>query len=216
MPVDNVTIFHGNGSTAIGQDAFQQLLGGEGNLTDGFHTITITNKGSTNGTGAIAYIDIDYMIWESSLPSNSDVQILTSRTPEFEYLPNTGGIWLPYSDPNGYDGVIYSTQSSEAEFRLNFTGQSVALYGYLDSNHGNFSCNIDGISQGLASGSYPNPLYQQLICFADSLDNNTHVLTVKNIPTSTTNNWLSIDYAEIRGSHPYVHPGPSFLHLFWD
>jgi hypothetical protein len=99
-------------------------------------------------------------------------------------------------------GSFYYTQSSSAAFRFNFTGQSIALYGYLDTNHGNFSCSIDGVSRGIYSGYYPSKAFQQLICFGDNLDDGYHILHVTNLPLSTDDAWFSIDYAEVWGTNP--------------
>jgi hypothetical protein len=192
--------FEFNGNTPVGQDVFQTPLFSSGNLSNGPHEITITNQGANGGP---AYFDINFIIWEGGLPDNSKTKTFTNRDAQFEYLP--GPDWWSWgNDNNSYDGILYYTQSSSAAFRFNFTGESIALYGYLDANHGNFSCSIDGVSRGVYSGSYSTRVYQQLICFGDSLDDGDHILHVTNLPLSTNNGWFSIDYAQVWGTNPYV------------
>lgn len=192
--------FQLNGNTPIGQDVFQTPLFSSGNLSSGPHEITITNQGSHGG---LTYFDIDFIIWEGSLPDNSISKTFTNRDTQFEYLPGLNW-WSWGQDNNSYDGTLYFTQSSSAAFRFNFTGESIALYGYLDTNHGNFSCSIDGISRGDYSGYYPSKAYQQLVCFSDGLDDGDHILHVTNLPLSANNGWFSIDYAEVWGTNPCV------------
>lgn len=196
----------GTGQTDIGNDAFQQLTFGIANLTSGLHEITITNKGFSNGTSA--YFDVDYVVWESSLPDQWNAQIFTTlANGTFEYLP-TNASWGSGADPKSYSKWSYWTEVNDAKLRLNFTGQSIALYGSVDTNHGNFTCSIDGISRGSVSGTYPSQIEQQLLCFGDNLNNHKHVLVVENQPVSTGKVWLDIDYACVYGSHPCVDSNP--------
>ena len=190
--------FELNGNAPAGQDVFQIPLFSSGNLSSGPHEITITNHGPN---GASDFFDIDFVTWESSLPDGSTSKTFTSRDKQFEYLPGPNW-WSWGNDPKSYDGILYYTQSSSAAFRFNFTGQSIALYGYLDTNHGNFSCSIDGVGRGIYTGYYPSKEYQQLICFGDNLDHGDHVLHVTNLPVSTDDAWFSIDYAEVWGTNP--------------
>lgn len=206
LTVDNDT-YHGSGQTEVGQDLFQSVLFGINNLTSGLHDITITNKALANGTQT--YFDVDFVMWEGSLPDNSNpLSVTSTNATGFEYLPNDS-IWTPNDESNSYSEKVYSTDQSSSEVRLNFTGQSFAIYGSLDKTHGNFSCSIDGMSLGIFSGNYPTNVERQLVCFRDGLDNNTHVLTVENHPISNRKARLSIDYVEIHGNHAYVH-----IHLF--
>jgi hypothetical protein len=204
-PVDTDP-FEFNGNTPVGQDVFQVPLfssGISGNLSSGPHEITITNAGGPNGN----YFDIDFIIWEGELPDDSKSKTFGNNGTEFEFLPHSNSTWWGSGlNKNSYDGTLYWTQSSSAAFRFNFTGQSVALYGYLDTNHGNFSCSIDGVSRGLYSGYYPTQMFHQLVCFGDNLDDGDHILHVTNLPLSTDDGWFSVDYAEVRGTNLYVFP----------
>lgn len=181
------------------QDVFQTLLFGSGNLTNGPHQMTITNK----GVGDKHNFDVDYMVWEGALPENSKSKTFNNRDRQFEYLP--GPRWWTWGyENNSYSGILYYTQSNSAAFRFNFTGQSIALYGYLDANHGNFTCSVGGVSRGVYSGFYPYKAFHQLICFGDNLDDGDHVLHITNLPLSTNDGWFSVDYAEVKGTNPYV------------
>lgn len=197
--------FTGTGQVEAGQDAFQELLFGIENLTtDETHNVTITNQGFSNGTEG--WIAIDYATWEGSLPDHSTQQKFKYNDVGFEYLPALQYPWWELkADNEAYDGILVWTKYEQSEFRFNFTGQSVALYGNLNDSHENFSCNIDGVDQGISSGHYPDAKPQQLICFGDNLHNGRHVLMVKNIPSSSDDNSLSIDYAEVFGSNVFVY-----------
>lgn len=200
-PVDTDSV---TASGTSEDDQFQSLLFGAGNLTYGPHVMTITNNGFKNHTDG--YLDIDFITWESSLPDKSVSHTFTSTDQAFEYLPGPNW-WSWGTDNKSYDGTLYYTQSSQAAFRFNFTGQSVGLYGYLDSNHGNYSCTVDGVKRtgkGDYSGYHPSKVYQQLICYADGLNEENHSLVVDNLPVSTNDGWFSIDYAEVWGDHVYV------------
>ena len=183
------------------QDMFQTLLFGSGNLSSGPHEITITNK----GVGDKHNFDVDFIVWEGALPENSKSKAFNNRDREFEFLPGPGW-WSWGYDNNSYSGILYWTQSNSAAFRFNFTGQSIALYGYLDANHGNYTCSLDGVSRGVYTGYYAAKVYHQLICFGDNLDDGDHVLHITNLPLSTNDAWFSIDYAEVKGTNPYVCP----------
>ncbi|KAF8315838.1 hypothetical protein DL93DRAFT_2166436 [Clavulina sp. PMI_390] len=186
----------GSGQPDGGQDAFQQLLFGSGDLASGPHQLAITNKGFSNSTSG--YFDIDYILWEGSLPDGSSVKRFTTDNPAFEYLPSfSSWAWAP--DKNGYSSSQYYTQSLNGEFKFRFTGASVSLAGFLESNHGNFSCAVDNVSYGVASGYYSHMVYQQTLCFVDGLANGEHTLTVKNIPISSYEPWLAIDFVEVGG-----------------
>ncbi|KAF8315836.1 hypothetical protein DL93DRAFT_811791 [Clavulina sp. PMI_390] len=187
-----------NSTAAVGQDQFQTLVFGVGNLTNGPHEITITNRGFGNGTAGGSF-DVDWIKWEGALPDNSKHQVIRNSNAAFKYLP--GPTWWSYGQDNqSFDGQLYYTQSSSAEFQFNFVGSSIELYGYLDTNHGNFSCSIDGVSRGTYSGYYPKNVYQQLICFGDNLDGGSHTISVQNLPLSANDGWFSIDYARLSGT----------------
>lgn len=187
-----------DGEVPVGGDELQTLIYNATNLTYGLHQLTVVNQGLSNGTAA--FLNIDWIDWESQIPSGSSSEIITNRNKSFELLP--GPNWWSYgNDSNGYDGILYYTQFPFAEFRLNFTGQAVALYGYLDTNHGNYTCAVDGVGSGtLLSGKSATKEYGQLICFTDGLDHGPHVLTVHNAPVGL-NTWFSVDYAEIWGNN---------------
>lgn len=162
--MDNLT-YSGTGQTDVGWDVFQQLLFGTSNLTSGPHDITITNKGFSNGT--VAYLDIDYVVWESDLQDSGLKTVTYLDYPGFKYLPNDTS-WWQSDDNTSSVGKLTWTDQPGAQLKLNFTGQSLALYGALEYDIGNFSCTIDGISQGAVSGSYNNnQTAQQLLCFQD-------------------------------------------------
>ncbi|KAF8315839.1 hypothetical protein DL93DRAFT_2194440 [Clavulina sp. PMI_390] len=188
----------GSGLPDSGQDEFQQLLWGSGDLASGPHQLTLTNMGFSDGTAG--YLDIDYIVWEGHLPDGSSVKRFTTDNPAFEYLPSfSSWAWAP--DKNGYSSSQYYTDSTSGEFKFKFTGASVSLAGFLEKNHGNFSCAVDGISYGVASGYYNHMVYQQTLCFIDGLANGEHTLTVKNIPISSYEPWLAIDFVEVGGTH---------------
>jgi hypothetical protein len=188
------------GTRTAGQDVFQTPLFSSGNLSSGPHEITITNR-VANGNGASDFFDIDFATWEGSLPDGSTSKTFTSRDTQFEHLP--GPNWWSWGDDSkSYDGILDYAQSSSAAFRTSGSTSpaNIALYGYLDINHGNFSCSIDGVSRGIFTGYYPSKAYQQLICFGDNLDEGYHILHVTNLPVSTDDAWF--DYAEVWGTNP--------------
>lgn len=189
-----------NGEVPIGGDQSQTVIYSATNLTYGLHHLTLVNQGFSNGTAA--YLNIDWIDWESRIPAHSSPRIITNKDKSFEFLP--GPNWWSYGNDSGYDGILYYTQSPIAVFRLNFTGEAIALYGYLDTNHGNYTCAVDGVgSETLLSGKSASRAkeYGQLICFADGLDHDRHVLTVHNVPVGVTDTWFSVDYAEIWGDN---------------
>ena len=189
------------GEVGLGKDQFQTLLYSATNLTYGLHQITLVNQGFANGTTGV--FDVDWIDWETQVPAKASPKIITNNDKSFQFLPK-GNWWTYGNDSSGYSGVLYYTQSPTAEFQMDFTGQSVALYGYLNTNHGNYSCGVDGVgSSKLYSGKTPTKEYQQLICYADGLDHGQHTLTVHNVPVGL-NTWFSIDYAEVWGDNLYV------------
>jgi hypothetical protein len=179
-------------------DEFQTLLFSVNNLTYGEHTLTVTNLGFDNGTAG--YLDVNWIDWESTLPAGSTSQIIAASSPLFELLP--GPTWWQYGfDPNAYGDAQNFTQSPAARFRMNFTGEAVAVYGYLDTNHGNYSCAVDGEDLKMYSGQYSTRVYQQLICYVDGLENHReHSVVMDNVPVGA-NMWFSVNYAEVWGNN---------------
>lgn len=81
-----------------------------------------------------------------------------------------------------------------------WNGSSIAIFGGLYHDHGEFNVSLDGIESGPYNGTYigefsDNITTQQALFFASSLNDGPHSITLTNLG-GPNGNFLDIDYAE--------------------
>lgn len=141
-------------------------------------------------------------MWETEYdgpggPVNAQVTELTfdNEHPRFQFLPSSA--WNDATSAEGYaNGTSEVTNQANAQVKFTFDGDAIALYGAVDPSHGSYSASIDGAQSLTLSGNYNVTAYQQLLYYAEDLGAGTHNLIVQNQPTSSSRDFLSVDYVK--------------------
>ncbi|KAJ9111348.1 hypothetical protein QFC19_001116 [Naganishia cerealis] len=158
------------------------------------HTLTLANAYSQDPGGNKFYFDVDYYIvqTEEIAPAGQELKLetvlLDDRVDFFNYSSN----W---------------DAKSLAEYRLktgHFVGTSLAVYGGVNSNHGNYTVNIDGVTTRY-NGYYNGSLTGDTIMFLRThLEDTTHNVIITNEGVNNTN-FFGIDYVQFN----YTLPSPT-------
>lgn len=179
-------------------DVEQQVLFGASDLHQGQHVFSIVNDG--NADGSSAFLDIDFLVWESEVLDGTTMKRFDNSRARFTYLPSLT-TWGDLEDPStSFNATLSTAIDSTAQARFDFVGEAAAIYGTLGPSHGNYTCSTDGGAAFLYSGTYPSTVTQQMLCFAGSLTPGNHSIVISNVPTNTTLAALTIDYAEVWAS----------------
>ncbi|KAL1753261.1 hypothetical protein FB107DRAFT_264611 [Schizophyllum commune] len=213
--------FRANGSAPAENDdqqLFQVELYGIDDLTPGTHEVIVTNEwaNAPMRKAGLDHVDIDYVTFSSSVDSNSSSTVQTEDAGYFSFAPqdawtnvlgdefNEGGEqWarLILAQLLDIDHSTSLAMSTSATVSLKFKGDRVALYGAYGQGYSPYSAQLDdGPTYTLNASRTDEPMYQQLLFKADSLDANTkHNLTL----ASLSDFKFSVDYAEVdKDSNP--------------
>ncbi|KAJ7861732.1 hypothetical protein B0H14DRAFT_3863354 [Mycena olivaceomarginata] len=164
-----------------------------GSLTQGQHTVVITNQ---QIDAKKQYLDVDYITWSTDSPSDSTKNVqLDDNASQFSYQPSDA--WktdLP-SDMSGFQGGSgHVTQNKDASAKLSFSGDTIALFGPVGPKLGPYAIKIDGKDAGTFNPQKENYAAQTALYHGDGLGAGDHTLEVINQPTST-DQFLAIDFA---------------------
>ncbi|KAF8749717.1 hypothetical protein RHS01_09902 [Rhizoctonia solani] len=146
-------------------------------LSDGLHTVTLTND--NGGSTTRPFVDIDFITWTSNDDVGKNITIDDSD-PAWSYTPS-GQQWGTSST---YVVDYYSKPSSSvtnvagATASVQFEGNAVYLYGGTLDDHGTFNVQVND-----------HPAY-----YADGLGPGTHKLTVTN---TNGGKYLDVDYVQV-------------------
>lgn len=190
--VDGQNVASGNASSQ--QDEFKQLLGSASGLANGPHTVVLTNTGTSP-------IDIDFIDIQSQVGTpGSQVTNTTidDNDPQMSYQPPNA--WRLNSNNEFIDGTLHFTNVSSATASVSFSGDAVAIYGTVSSDHANIRVSLDGQttiynggSGGIASTLHP----QTLLFFANNLSSERHTLVVSPDQEQNTGLFVDIDAVQV-------------------
>jgi hypothetical protein len=134
-------------------DIENQVLFSAVDLEQGPHDFQMVNAGNADGTDA--FLDVDYVLWESQVSDGTTTHLIDNTHPSFTYLPRPTS-WGDSEDPTtSFNATLSTTTDSNGQARLDFVGEIVALFGTLGPTHGNYSCSIDGAEAKTYSGTLP-------------------------------------------------------------
>lgn len=191
--VDSSTPTSSNGLDTSEQ--FSVLLYSATNLSLGDHTIKVVNSPVSSD---LNWLDLDYLIWEGSLPDSSRTVIVDNTNSSMKYIPDLGD-WESEEDVNSFNRTVSRTQSNIGQMELTFFGEAVAVYGRVGSDNGGFMCTVDDGQSSTYTGYSSATAYQQTLCAANNLEKGVeHTISLANMP-SGSEVWLEIDYARIWG-----------------
>ncbi|KAI6033401.1 hypothetical protein EDC04DRAFT_2571707 [Pisolithus marmoratus] len=170
---------------------FLQVLFNRSGLTQGMHSLTLTNTG-TNGT----YADIDLIVWQSEVGGGTQelvTETVQDTDPRFQYQD---AVWSSPPDAIFYsNGTGHYTEAYPASVTLTFTvSEMVTLFGATSTSSGPYTVQLDGGNVSTYNGTAFLPFYGVTLFHADNLGTGQHSLTIRNDP-ATAGQQLCIDYA---------------------
>ncbi|KAF9501656.1 hypothetical protein BDN71DRAFT_1438250 [Pleurotus eryngii] len=194
ITIDNVT------STVSGfanPNVFKTSLFSVSNLTQGFHTITLTNKPTDNRHN---FVDIDSITWKSRIGGDKDnliVKTYQDTDPSFSFSPSDA--WSNNPDQlglfNGGSGHQITGQTS-ASLTYSFAGDGVQLFGPIGPLGAPYTVQVDGgpVRSLTSVKDFYTP--QMMLFHADNLGDGKHVLRLE-YQGSFPNQTFAIDYANV-------------------
>ncbi|KAG2150829.1 hypothetical protein DEU56DRAFT_908470 [Suillus clintonianus] len=188
-----VTVDNSNFAGNTGQSntaLFQQVLFNQSGLSQGLHTVSLTNT----ATGSL-YVDIDMVVWQTEF---NGTQLLSETVDDadarFQYQEpawNTNPTYVNLFN----NGTGHSTSVSDASVTFTFTGMSSLSC----PSNGFYSVSLDSGQATQYNATAYVPCYEVMLYHADNLGSGQHQLTLVNLP-QTSGQTLNIDYAVLTSS----------------
>jgi len=171
---------------------FQATLFSQTDLTQGLHTVTLQNDGSSG-----QFVDLDYITWYGNIGENDEpLSVITVQDddPSFVYSSND---WSDTPSNLGFfsGSSGHSTSTPGASLTYTFQGAGVSLYGPVGPNYAPFAIELNGASLSFSAHKSQNAS-QVLLYHADNLGAGPHTLSLLFQP-SATGQIFAIDYAEV-------------------
>lgn len=165
-------VVHSGTSTSNGVSV-RQLLASASGLQNGAHTAVLTSTG--------VGMDIDFVNLSTqvgAVGSTTTSTIFDDASPAITYAGSWGT-----SNNNAYlNNTLHFTQSLGAAASLSFSGNAVAVYGTVTSDHANIQISIDGemtmVNTQAPAISVLHP--QTLLYYRNDLDSTPHMLIFAN------------------------------------
>ncbi|KIJ67686.1 hypothetical protein HYDPIDRAFT_25166 [Hydnomerulius pinastri MD-312] len=181
------------GSNGEGNNLFQQSLFNTSGLTQGMHTVILTNT----ATGSL-YVDIDMIVWQSEVGNDGD-QLLSETVqdtdPRFQYQEPA---WS--TSANGLNFNLFSNGSGHStetyEANTEAFPEAVTLFGATGPSNGPYTVQVDGGQANKYNATSFMANYGVALFHADNLGPGQHQMVVTNLP-DTNGQSLSIDYATL-------------------
>ncbi|CAE6436439.1 unnamed protein product [Rhizoctonia solani] len=160
-------------------------------LTDGLHTVVLTNDAGSDTNKP--YVDIDFITWTS----NDDVgeaKNITIDDSSWNYTtPSTAWGTSSTYVVDYFNQTEHLTNVGGATASVQFQGNAVYLYGGTLDDHGTFNVQIDNHDPVGLNGSTNGYHPRVLLYYADGLGSGNHKLTVTN---TQDGKFLDVDYIQ--------------------
>ncbi|KAJ6524014.1 hypothetical protein B0H19DRAFT_880169, partial [Mycena capillaripes] len=205
----STTTFDGFSRTALWTTLFVSDA-----LTQGLHTVTVTNQMRNPNN---AYLDIDYasshicpllpailkpwlpqITWTSSVAEHGETVTLEDTASGFLYEPQAAWITDPaamllsgFSSGNGH-----ATIASGAPASLTFQGDVITIFGAVGPSIAPYSVQLDGTPRGTLNVTKQRYTPQVALYHADNLGTGLHTLVLTSQPAAESQ-VLAIDYAQV-------------------
>ncbi|PPQ98794.1 hypothetical protein CVT24_003352 [Panaeolus cyanescens] len=179
------------GSSQSPDPSFQQTLASVNGLSDGLHTVVLTNTGSGS-------IDIDWIEFESRVGAAGATMLqktFDDNDATIKYLPSSSS-WQTNTGNSFMGGTLHFSNDVAASASLSFSGDAIAVYGTTAPDHANIRVNIDGISQVMAGGAQGkvDSLHTKILLFyINELGGGQHTLTLSGDAQANTGPFIDID-----------------------
>ncbi|QRW23881.1 hypothetical protein RhiXN_10205 [Rhizoctonia solani] len=161
-------------------------------LSDGLHTVTLTND--NGGSTTRPFVDIDFITWTSNDDVGKNITIDDSD-PAWSYT-SSGQQWGTSSTyvVDYYQQTEHVTNVAGATASVQFEGNAVYLYGGTLDDHGTFNVQVNDHPAVSMNGSTVGYHPRVLLYYADGLGPGTHKLTVTN---TNGGKYLDVDYVQV-------------------
>jgi len=171
LTVDGKTVASGSASS-VGIET-NQLLGSASGLANGPHTAVLTSTG--------VGMDIDWVNLSmdiGAVGSTTTSTVFDDTSSAITYA----GSWTTTNNPIHLDSTLHYSQSAGAAASLSFSGNAVAVYGTVSSDHANVQISIDGQTTlvNVPSSTVAELHPKTLLYYANDLDSSQHVLIMTN------------------------------------
>ncbi|KAH7332694.1 hypothetical protein B0J17DRAFT_603553, partial [Rhizoctonia solani] len=168
---------------------FRQLLFSKADLEDRHHEVTLTND--SHERDARPFVDIDYIMWTSSVKTNAGASDFDDGHPSWKF----NGNWTMRAPNATNNQTVHSTRSETigSYATLTFQGDAIYFYGPIGRAHGLYNITLDNQEPITLNGLYTRAHAETILYFADSLGPGPHELMVTNIE----NKVFSVDYARV-------------------
>ncbi|KAF9462292.1 hypothetical protein BDZ94DRAFT_1166190 [Collybia nuda] len=189
------TLYPPNSGKANDPGIFQTPLFSAAGLSQGFHTVTLTNQEGS-------FLDIDFITWETTVGTNSSgnfyVNTVQDTSPSFTYLPSETDWGVPSKNIGSFmGGSGHATTKSGASLTYSFdVGESVSLYGPVGPDGSLFAVHVDGSSASAYTTVQEFYTPQSLLYHASSLGPGSHNLTLICQPINPQQTF-AVDYAVV-------------------
>ncbi|KAI5454441.1 hypothetical protein NCC49_004493 [Naganishia albida] len=160
------------------------------------HTLTLTNTEAR-------WFDVDYYIVQHEETSAQELDLVTLvvDAPSPDYFTYTGDWNFKYAGVEYHNRTSAMSYASGDTVEFSFTGTSVAVYGAVNMNHGDYRVTFDGIAAEY-SGYYDAGLTGQTVMFHRAgLENATHTVAMTNLGEKPVNFW-GLDYVVVNYTVP--------------
>ena len=175
-------------------------------LTEGIHTVTVTNTGRGGGHGfmPIDAIDIDkdgYMIppprnIKEVIPYPDDGWTRYENDNKYIKYSNIG--WALYNNAVHSGGSDYATYDKDGYYKIKFYGTQIRIIAPIGKTVGDILVNLDGnITQTDISSTTSDTIYCALNYEQTNLAEGIHTLTVSKVDKTDNTNFLILDAIDI-------------------
>jgi hypothetical protein len=192
VTVDGASFAGNTGQSNV--NLFQQVLFNQSGLTQGLHTVSITNTATGN-----LYVDIDMVTWMTEFNGSQLVtEMVDDADPRFQYQEPAWNA-NPTSVNLFNNGTGHSTSVSDASVTLTFTAESVSIFGTVGPDNSLYTVSLDSQQAIQYNATAYLTFYEVMLYHADNLGPGQHQLTLTNLP-ETNGQTLNIDYALLTSS----------------
>ncbi|CAE7145151.1 unnamed protein product [Rhizoctonia solani] len=162
-------------------------------LSDGLHTVTLTNDNGSDGNRP--FVDIDFITWTTNDDIGSDAKNITIDDSSWNYTsPSTAWGTTSTYVVDYFNQTEHLTNVGGATASVQFQGNAVYLYGGTLDDHGTFNVQIDNHDPVGLNGSTNGYHPRVLLYYADGLGSGNHKLTVTN---TQNGKYLDVDYIQV-------------------
>jgi len=176
------------------QGNFQVVLFQSHGLSQGNHTVTLTNQGANS-----LYLDIDFVTWTSTFGNASDpLGIITVDDQDASFV-YSGSDWSnsPTDVGKYFAGTGHSTSTYNATAQVTFSGDAISLYGPVGASGSPYNVQMDN-SKPVSYNANRAEGYQVLLYHANNLGSGNHTLVFTCTPVQSQ--FCAVDYINIYGT----------------